>query len=67
MVPGGKLSLSVSWVITVSVICAVFPLVICFTASHCSYIVSVDIEGRKYPSNLRFSPLKGLAPRLLAY
>ena len=53
--------------ITVSVICAVFPLVVGFTASHCSWIVSVDGQGRKYPSNLRLSPLTVLAPWLLSY
>ena len=44
--------------ITVSVMCAVLPFVVRFTASHCSYIVSVDVEGRKYASNLGLSPLK---------
>ena len=37
----------VSRLITVFVICAVFPLVVCLTASHCSEIVSVDIDGKK--------------------
>jgi len=62
IVPGGKLSLSVSRVITVSVICTVFPLVVCFTASHNSWIVSGDVDGRKDPSNLRLSLLTVLAP-----
>ena len=36
MVPGGRLSLSVLRVITVSVISAVLLLLVCLTASHCS-------------------------------
>jgi len=36
IVPAGKLSPSVSRVITVSVICPVFPLVVYFTSSQCS-------------------------------
>jgi len=64
---GGKLFLSVSRVITVSVICSVFPLLICSTASHHSWILSMDLESRKYPSILRLSPLTVLAPGLLSY
>jgi len=63
----GELSLSIARVITVSVFCVVFPLVVCFTARHCSKIVSVDVEGRNYPSNLRLSPLPVLASWLLSY
>ena len=36
ILPGGKLSLSISRVIIASVICIIFQLVVCFTASHCS-------------------------------
>ena len=36
MVLGGKLYLSVSRVITMPVICAVFPFVVSLNASHCA-------------------------------
>ena len=53
--------------ITVSVICAVLLLLVCLTASHCSEIVSVDVEGKKYPWNFALSPVTVLSPWLLSY
>jgi len=66
IVPGGQLPLSVSRVTIVSVIGAVFPLMVCFTSTHCSLIVSVDVEGRKYSSNLHLRQSTVLTPWLLS-
>ena len=67
IVPAGKLSLSVSRVIIVCVICAVLLLLVYLTVSHCSWMESVDVEGRRYRSNLALSLVTVFAPWLLSY